>query len=157
MAWIYIIEDDQDLGVDIQTVLETAGHRVSLFRLVSDAVEAFKVQPPDAVVTDIIIRDEGRVQPDGGLTAIWQIKQAAQALKRPVYIVAISGAVTQIGMGNVLTSADQFGANAALQKPFDPEDLLYVLEKGLASGPQEGDAPGRRGLLGRNHGLRAAL
>lgn len=131
MAKVLILEDDLELGVHLQAAMEMAGHRVSLYPTAEAAIQAFEADPVDAVVSDIIIRKDGQVAPDGGLSAIWRIKQIAVEQRRKVFVVAISGTVQTTGMSNILTTADQFGADASLPKPFDPRDLIYLIEKGL--------------------------
>ena len=77
----------------------------------------------------MIIRKNDRPVPDGGLIAIHRIKALAFESERPILIIAISGAVTHIGMQDILEYASGLGAHTMLAKPFTPDELLKVIDE----------------------------
>lgn len=129
MADVIILEDDVFLAPLLAASLEDAGHSVRLFDSAARAVESYTDIPCDVLVADIIIRKNDRPVPDGGLIAIHRIKTLALESERPILIIAISGAVSHIGMQDILQYAADLGAHTVLSKPFTPDELLDVIEE----------------------------
>lgn len=129
MAKILVLEDDPDLGELLSTSLEQAGHFPMLCPDATTALAQFLEFEFDLVVADIIVRKNGRPMPDGGLILISRIRNNAEASRRNVPIIAISGAIRNPGMENILTVAQTFGADAELAKPFAPGDLLACINR----------------------------
>lgn len=132
MAKILVLEDDPDFGALLFASLEDAGHHVTLVTSGTEAEEAFHQDPADLVVTDLIIRQDGRPVADGGLLLIHRIRDIAENLRKSVPIVAISGVVRRQGMTHALNTAQHVGADEVLAKPFPPEDLLWVIDRLLS-------------------------
>ena len=77
MAKILILEDDYSLGPMLQKFLTQAGHSVTLCRTGREAFAEFKRHPSDIFISDVIIRENGRVSSDGGLLATSRIRRRA--------------------------------------------------------------------------------
>lgn len=101
-----------------------AGFVAQLFTTANDAVQSYMQESADVIVADIIIRGEDRPLPDGGLTAIFQIKTHAKRTAQSVGVIAISGAMVHTGLQDTLKTAQQLGADSALAKPFSPAELI---------------------------------
>ena len=127
MTSIILIEDDEDFGPLLLASLEETGHAVRLYTNTVDALEGYKKSPAEVIVTDVIIRENGRVVADGGITAIWKIKQEAAKTDQSVAVIAISGAHYMIGMESILSTAQSIGADAVLEKPFAEEELMETI------------------------------
>ena len=134
MATILILEDDPDLGPLLSTSLEAAGHSVTLVASAIAGEEAFRQNPADLVVADLIIRQDGRPVADGGLLMIHRIKEIANEMRKTVPVIAISGAIRRQGMTHALSTAQHVGADEVLAKPFPPEDLLWLIDRLLGEG-----------------------
>jgi len=132
MANVLVLEDDPTLASFIQLSLEEDGHFVRVCTSAATALERFKQDRFDLVVSDIIIKEKGRPVADGGISLIWRIKQAARAEGRRVPVIAISGSYSNPGMQDILTTAETIGADKVLKKPFDPDDLLDAVRDLLA-------------------------
>ena len=128
MARVIILEDDEDLGPLLMASLRDAGHVVQLFTSANDAVQSYKQESADVFVADIIIRQDNRALPDGGLTAIFNIKAHAKRTDQKVAAIAISGVMNFAGMQDTLKTAQQIGADLALAKPFSPDELISTIE-----------------------------
>ncbi len=108
---ILIIEDDHDVALVISAVLEAEGYQVVTAR---DADNAFTVahrERPDLITLDIGMPGGG-----GGLV-LDQLRADPATMTTPVVVITGSGLIDQ----QLLI---QQGAQAYLQKPFEPTDLL---------------------------------
>ena len=135
MAQILVLEDDQNFAAILVTSLEAAGHDVTHFTVASDALEAFRQNPADLVVADLIIRQDGLPVSDGGLLLIHRIKEMALSQRKSVPVIAISGVLQHRGMMHALNTAQHVGADEILAKPFAPDDLLFVINRLLNKDP----------------------
>jgi CheY-like chemotaxis protein len=109
--------------------LTEAGHLVQLCSNASDGIRDYEREAADIVITDIFIRENGRPVSDGGITVSHQVKMLAKQNNTTVGVIAISGAVTHLGMGNILETAKQVGADLVLAKPFAPYELLEAVDR----------------------------
>lgn len=116
---VLVVDDDADVRDVVKTILERAQYEVAV---AGDGAEALRViagWQPAAIVTDIVMPQEE------GLRLIFE----ARKLQPGLPIVAISGA----RYGRYLTLAKQLGADAVLDKPFDPPALLAAVAGVLAT------------------------
>ncbi len=119
---ILLIEDNADLRVLLKEALEAAGYEVRAAAEGRAGIEASGKFQPDAVVSDIF------------MPGMEGFETIAQFRKRfpDVRIIAISGgAAGQLGRPHAdhLKIASYVGADAALRKPFDPEQLIGVVRQ----------------------------
>ncbi len=128
MANVLILEDDEEFGSLLVQSLETAGHTSVLHRNATAAIAAYKEGDFDLVVADLIVKIEGRPVPDGGLTLIPSLKRLARRAGRPLPIIAISGVTQYPGLSSALSVARTVGADVSLEKPFEPAQLLDLID-----------------------------
>jgi CheY-like chemotaxis protein len=120
MALILVIDDDEALR---RMILRTLGSKKHRTIEAPNGVEGMKLveqHKPDAVITDILMPQKE------GIETIREIRERAPGVK----IIAISGG----GMSHNLMFLDvarAFGADAALAKPFRPNELSAVVEQVL--------------------------
>ena len=108
MANILLIDDDQTLRRALRLSLEKLGHAVVEAREGQAGLAAFKSQPIDLVITDLIMPEMEGVE----------TIRALKKLSPGVPIIAITGG----GRGspeNYLSIAQQFGAAKVFAKPFE--------------------------------------
>lgn len=106
----------------ISRTLTTAGYEVVEAADGRSGLSAYRQQPCDVVLTDIIMPDVE------GLQTIQELRRDHPDIR----IIAMSGAGATRGAG-YLDLASKFGARHILQKPFRQEQLLAALDEVLGS------------------------
>lgn len=104
VARILIVEDEPDLRFIIKLIFERAGHEVVEARNGADALQRVRAGPPDLVITDVMMPVMN------GLELIGHLRSNPQTATIP--ILAVSSHV------------EIAAADAALEKPFEPQQLL---------------------------------
>jgi len=117
MARILVIDDDALVRTTISVILERAGHEIVLAPDGQVGVLEYGRSAFDLVITDILMPEQE------GIETIVALRKANPDVK----ILAISGG-GRAGNQDYLLIAEKFGANASLQKPFDPDDLVARVE-----------------------------
>ncbi|MEK9968344.1 MAG: response regulator, partial [Ferrovibrio sp.] len=102
----------------IAAILTSDQHSVVRSRDGRAGMERFCAEPFDLVITDILMPNQ-----EGLETIRSLVKQ-----KPDVRIIAVSGSGRDGGV-DYLRIAQEFGAIGALQKPFQPEDLLRLVHQ----------------------------
>lgn len=122
MARILLVDDDSAVRDTLTAVLQLGGHTVISAHNGAVALQAIGKADAafDVVLTDILMPDTD------GLETIMRLRKT----KNPVRIVAMSGG-GRIRSMDMLDYAKQFGADAALAKPFMPALLLNTIEQVL--------------------------
>jgi|SRR5579859_3079982 len=118
---ILVVEDEDVVIGTLTILLEDEGYQVVVARDGTKGRAAYAKIRPDIVITDIIMPNET------GISLIASVNRMDPAAK----VVAISGSGC-FGDMNFLETAKALGANAAIAKPFDPEELLGVVRSLLA-------------------------
>ncbi|MEL6476355.1 MAG: hypothetical protein AAFR17_03435 [Pseudomonadota bacterium] len=132
------MDDDTPLGLELAADLRNAGHEVVLTGSASEAREALWHWDYDLLITDIVVRRDGRPVADGGLGLISWVRHKATMTPdlRSLPIIAISGESTRRGLEFLLPTADRIGADLVLEKPLDRDELLKHVD--ALSTPGEG-------------------
>ena len=117
MARVLVIDDDAVTRTVIQAVLETAGHTVGEAADGSAGFAAYSLNPPDLVITDILMP---------GMDGIETIRQL-RAINPAVKIIALSGDVRLDGP-SILNAAHLLGATEILEKPFRNDALVKLVD-----------------------------
>ena len=114
MKNIFIVEDDRKMALAVESTLKNEQYNIESFDSTKQFLEKIKDTHPDLVILDIVLPDG-----DG--------RQLCDILKRDpitahIPVIMISGYFTQ----------DQITYDACadgyLQKPFDVEDLRYMVK-----------------------------
>ena len=133
MATILVVDDDNDIRTFIETVLEAAGHEVTLAASGQEALNKLKRRPYELVVLDIMMPTMS------GYEVLEQIRAMPSRAATPVIVVTAkhdpSGVMREV----------KGGAIDHLTKPFLPEELEEVVERAL-SGTRETTDERRRML-----------
>ena len=125
MSWVLVVDDDLQVLEVVGEMLILEGFDVEVARNGREALEQFRRQPFDLVITDLIMPDKE------GLETITELR----ASDRHVPIIAMSGG-GRIGPTDYLETALQIGANATLAKPFARSELIATVTRLLS-----GDVP----------------
>lgn len=116
MAVVLIIDDDAQIRELWADILSEEGHKVRAAPSGVQGVEIAKSEDVDVIITDILMPDKD------GIETLLEIK----SIRPKTRIVAVSGG------GEILSSAyvkvaEKLGADAALQKPVDIDELCRVV------------------------------
>lgn len=115
---ILVIEDDQSMRQLTEDILGDEDHEVFTAVTAREAFEILKTKPIEFIVTDLMLPDVS------GLDLLYQLRQT----KLPVTI--ITGLSKDVVIEELLS---QLGIAGVLQKPFTPDTLLGVIDKGSSS------------------------
>jgi CheY-like chemotaxis protein len=130
MANILVVDDEIEVGAVIRRVLERAGFAVTVVNNAAAGLEAVAGQPPDVVITDVIMPKVHGVE---------LIKILRERYPR-IRVIAISGGGSfgpvaykpdAISTHAYLAAAREAGAQEVLTKPFDLTDLLAAIRRQL--------------------------
>ena len=119
---ILVVDDDASFRGMLQSMLERQHHAVVVAQDGSEAMKRFREQPPDLVITDLIMPDKE------GLETIREIRRGNADIR----IIAMSGG-GRVSPATYLSIALDMGADAVLAKPFSSQQLLDAIEAALAS------------------------
>jgi CheY-like chemotaxis protein len=128
MARILVIDDDQPVRATIKLVLETQGFEVVAVESGRAGKKAVEATSFDAAIVDVFMPEMD------GLETIKALRRHCPDLP----IIAVSGAISLFDYRDVmepppdyLAMATAFGAVAAVQKPFQPRDLLRAVRESI--------------------------
>jgi CheY-like chemotaxis protein len=123
MARILLVDDDAALRAMLLEMLELAGHRVREAADGRAALELYRAERPDLVLTDLVMP---------GMEGIETMRAILRAdpLAR---VVAMSGGSRSDPTLN-LAIAERLGAREVLAKPFSRRELLEAVETALGTG-----------------------
>jgi DNA-binding response OmpR family regulator len=121
MSRILVVEDDAPFREMLRKVLERAGHEVEEAKNGSVALERYRQQTSDLIITDLVMPDKE------GIETIIDFRRLNPGVK----IIAISGG-GQVKPKVTLAMALRLGASRALAKPFTPQELLAAVDEVLA-------------------------
>ena len=125
---IYLVDDDRHLRVALEAVLRRAGHEVRVAENGLEIRNLLQDWPADLVICDMLMPGaEG-----------FEVLRAVRTVARDARFIMISGASGDFS--DILGQAPMLGADAILQKPFAPEELLDLIESVCAVG----QGPARR-------------
>ena len=128
MAKVLVIEDDADVRKAVCRILRSGGHEVIETDQGAAGMKALLREPPDLVVTDMLMPGQD------GIETIGRIREISG-----VPIIAMSGQGQQGGFAPLL-DAEMMGADITITKPFTVEALLSAVNELLSGDQQAGPA-----------------
>ena len=114
MKRIIVIDDDNKGNLMVCRILEKEGYQVSTACNGAEGLKMIMKERPDLVITDLYMPEKD------GLETIMELRQTDKELR----ILAISGGCAKINMADILDTAEMFGADAIMAKPFQLESFL---------------------------------
>ena len=120
MTSILLVDDDDLSRSAVHKMLERTGYVVHSTGIGQEALDHYRSQPSDLVITDLIMPDID------GLEVIQQLRRMNPAVR----VLAISGG-GRVDAEEYLSVARKFGAVEVLPKPFTGQKLKDALEKAL--------------------------
>ncbi len=122
---VFVVDDDEAMRDSLDFLLSSAGCAVRTFEAAERLLEALTDGNCGCVVTDV------RMPGVDGLELLRRIKAARPSL--PVVIITGHGDVP------LAVEAMKLGAADFVEKPFDDERLIGVVQAALAGAPREAD------------------
>jgi CheY-like chemotaxis protein len=122
MPKILVVDDDPDVRAYMKEVLVNSGYEADAASNGHDAIRMQKDQLCDLVITDILMPMAE------GLSTIQKFRRRFPDTK----VIAMSGGGV-LGMGDYLSQALLFGADATLEKPIRSEALLNAVDDLMSS------------------------
>ncbi len=123
MAVAVVIDDDPQVRCLIAMMLKRAGYQVAQAKDGVEGIELCSSLDPEVVVTDIFMPR---------LDGIDVLREAKARPKQP-RVIAISGGSPRMQM-DFLNVAGRLGADAVVQKPFTPAQLLQAVTGNPSAG-----------------------
>ena len=117
MARILVMDDEEHVRIMIQKLLEKSGYEVEVASDGKEGTEKYRDNPPDLAIVDIFMPEKD------GLSVIMELRRDHPDAR----IIAISGVGIRDDV-DIVTLTKQYGANNALEKPFENKDLLGAIE-----------------------------
>lgn len=120
MVSILLVDDDDLSRGAVHKMLERTGYVVHSTGIGQEALDHYRRQQSDLVITDLIMPDLD------GLEIIQQLRRIDPAVR----VLAISGG-GRVDAEEYLSVARKFGAVEVLPKPFTGQELKQAVEKAL--------------------------
>lgn len=129
MARVLLMEDDRPLAMEMAQALSEAGHETVLAASATEARAELWHWDFDILLTDLVVRKDGKPVPDGGLGLISWVRHTQTMTPGLDYlpIIAMSGEQTGQAKGILLPTADRLGADIVVEKPVDLPDLFRAI------------------------------
>jgi len=123
MARILVVDDQKPIRSMLRQTLEREGHEVVEAPDGEVALEVFRADPTDLLITDIVMPNKE------GIEIIMELRRDFPDLA----IIAISGG-GRIGPEAYLDTAERLGAAKGLAKPISTSELLGAVREVLGEG-----------------------
>jgi CheY-like chemotaxis protein len=125
---VLVVDDDKQALDFVRTTLEQRGAIVLTAATAQEAKAQFKRQPPDVLVSDLLMPDED------GLQLIREIRKLDRAAGRLTPAAALTALARSEDRRRALTA----GYQMHVSKPVDPSELVSAVER-LARPPRSYD------------------
>lgn len=115
--YVAVLDDDPAILATVQRMLVRSGFHAVPFGSTAEAVDGFEAGSVSLAIVDILMPDRD------GIDAILALRRIDPELR----IIAMSGGGARMPSGLALATADAFGADAVLQKPFTRRQLVETI------------------------------
>jgi two-component system response regulator AtoC len=124
---VLVVDDDEAVGKVLAALIGQAGYAVTLVLRGEAALAELERRPFELVLTDV------RMPGLGGLELLKAVSERWPEV--PVVLLSAHGTVA------MAVEAMKLGATDFLQKPFDREEILFVVQKALAGSREAQQRP----------------
>ena len=138
MSKVLIVDDEPDVLLLLRVNMEGAGFETTLAADGETALRRIEEEHPDVVLLDIMMPVM-----DG-----WGVLRELSARTDTPLVVVVSAKSSDRDIVRALTS----GAHEYVTKPFDPDDLVHIVERVLSASAEELEAQ-RRKMIERCGGV----
>ena len=130
MAYILIVDDDEDLVSATSTVLRSAGYEVKALLDTSDAIPSMHEKTPDLIILDVMFPEDSMA----GFKLTRAIRNESEKLKK-IPILMLTAVNSKMPMGFNSDDIDEawLPISDFVEKPVDLDVLLAKVKKLLES------------------------
>ena len=135
MAYVLIVDDDEDFAQTTATVLRNQGHEVQIELDTQDAAQSMEAKPPDLVVLDVMFPEDA----SAGFELARFMRNECEKLKAvPILMLTAINAKFPLGFGPKDIDSEWLPVTDFLEKPVDFDVLLDKVTKLLGEGSTTG-------------------
>jgi len=135
MAYVLIVDDDEDFAQTTATVLRKEGHEVQIELDTQDAAESMQNKLPDLVVLDVMFPEDT----SAGFELARFMRHENEQLKAiPILMLTAINAKFPLGFGPKDINSEWLPVTDFLEKPVDFDVLLDKVTKLLGEGSTAG-------------------
>ena len=121
MAYVMIVDDDEDFAAAASTVLRDAGHEVQIELDTESAIGSMEKRPPELVILDVMFPEDS----SGGFELARTMRHYNEKLKGiPVLMLTAVNAKFPLGFGSRDIDDTWLPVSEFLEKPMDFDVLL---------------------------------
>lgn len=141
MAYLLMVDDDNDFALAAATVLRGAGHEVAIEADVKAAVASMEQRLPDLVILDVMFPED----PAAGFALARRMRHFSEKLKDvPVLMLTAVNASFPLGFSTRDIDATWMPVSDFLEKPIDlsalPAKVVSLLSGSGRTGKKTGNA-----------------
>lgn len=129
MAYILIVDDDEDFAQTTATVLRNEGHEVQIELDTDDAVQSMQKKTPDLAVLDVMFPEDA----SAGFELVRFMRHESEQLKMiPILMLTAINTRFPLGFGPKDIDDDWLPVTEFLEKPVDFDVLVNKVSKLLS-------------------------
>jgi CheY-like chemotaxis protein len=126
MAYIMIVDDDQDFAETIAIVIRNEGHDVQIKFDTESAFQSMQNKAPDLVVLDVMFPEDS----SGGFELARIMRHENETLKMiPILMLTAINAMFPLGFGPNDIDSEWMPVTGFLEKPVDFDVLMNKVSK----------------------------
>jgi CheY-like chemotaxis protein len=131
MAYVLIVDDDEDFAETTATVVRKEGHDVRIELDTESAAQSMQNNPPDLVILDVMFPEDA----SAGFELARFMRHDVDKLKEiPILMLTAINAKFPLGFGPKDINSEWLPVTEFLEKPVDFDVLLEKVAKLLAEG-----------------------
>jgi DNA-binding response OmpR family regulator len=135
MAYLLIVDDDEDFANTAATVLRGEGHDVQIELDTDDALHSMESKPPDLVILDVMFPEDA----SAGFELARSLRHESGPLKSiPILMLTAINAKFPLGFGPQDIDKDWLPVTDFLEKPVDFDILRSKVSELLREDNQAG-------------------